>query len=244
MIAGMVTQAKLIRGVARWPGTLDAKFLPPKMRLEGNRLAGFAKAGDWPEVFMVLDDERDWVVPYQWRPGGKEWFTVLHQAAWHGAPDHIVDKLIKRGALRSLRDAKGRLPIDVACQQDHPQLIPKLKPPKPAVHPELLSQMNAPLNELIYGFGPDLVGESNPLGAKKPGDVLRKILRCPPVEILPELPRQRLWFPIPGTEAGFRVTLLQGFLEVVSWSAELKGFTLPTHVVTPTQILPVDSGFI
>jgi hypothetical protein len=52
----------------------------------GNRFVDFAKAGDWLEVFMMLENEKKHVVPYQWRPGGKSWFTVLHHAAWHGAP--------------------------------------------------------------------------------------------------------------------------------------------------------------
>lgn len=206
-------------------------------------MADFAKSGDWPEVFMVLDDEKDWVLPYQWRPGGKGWFTVLHQAAWHGAPDHIVDKLIKRGALRSLPDAKGRLPIDVACERGHPRLIPKLKPQKPTVDPQLLWEMNAPLKDLIYGFGSYLFDEYNPVGGHGNQARLSEILRCPPVEILPELLRQRVWLQLPGTDAGFRITLLQGFLEVIAWNAELRAFG-PTHVVTPDQTLPVDGGFI
>jgi hypothetical protein len=26
----------------------------------------------------------------RWRPGSPKWFTVLHQAAWHGAPASLV----------------------------------------------------------------------------------------------------------------------------------------------------------
>ena len=53
-----------------------------------------------------------------WRPGGTAWFTVLHQAAWHGAPTEVVAELIRRGALRSLTDSRGRTAHDVRLDRD------------------------------------------------------------------------------------------------------------------------------
>jgi hypothetical protein len=45
----------------------------------------------------------------------------------------------------------------------------------------------------------------------------RQVLRYPPVEILHEVPGQRLWFPVPGMYGGFDITLMEEFLDVQSW---------------------------
>lgn len=82
-----------------------------------HRFADAAKAGDWVTVFAMLDDQRTRVDINGVRPGGSARFTALHQAAWHGAPPEIVSKLIRHGAVRSLRDAKGRTPFDVLTER-------------------------------------------------------------------------------------------------------------------------------
>ena len=83
-----------------------------------HRLADAAKTGDWSTVFDLLDDPDQLVDINWWRPGGPAWFTVLHQAAWHGAPTEVAAELIRRGALRSLRDSRGRTAHDIRCQRD------------------------------------------------------------------------------------------------------------------------------
>ncbi|MBB2989661.1 ADP-ribosylglycohydrolase/protein-tyrosine phosphatase [Mycolicibacterium iranicum] len=82
-----------------------------------HRFADAAKAGDWVTVFAMLDDPRTRVDINGVRPGGSARFTALHQAAWHGAPAGIVAGLIRHGAVRSLRDAKGRTPFDVLVER-------------------------------------------------------------------------------------------------------------------------------
>ena len=83
-----------------------------------HRLADAAKVGDWSTVFDLLDDPDERVDINWWRPGGTAWFTVLHQAAWHGAPTDVAAELIRRGALRSLTDSRGRTAYDIRCQRD------------------------------------------------------------------------------------------------------------------------------
>jgi Ankyrin repeats (many copies) len=238
MMKGMTTKATIIRGVARWQGILKADILPGNEVTVGNRLADFAKNGDWPEVFMVLEDETDYVLPYQWRPGGKSWFTVLHQAAWHGASLQVVDKLIKRGALRSLQDAKRRTAFDVAMERGHSHLFKRLHPSQPPVDPFRLSQLDQRLAEFIYQ-SPFLVEMVDTGNFTAPPD-WSKLLRCPPVQILPELRQQRVWFPI-GVDWGFRVTLHQGFLEVIIWNT--KFHVSLAHIVTADDVILVDEGF-
>ena len=56
----------------------------------GARLADAAKVGDWKTEFELFDDPTERVDVNWWRPGGTAWFTVLHQAAWPGAPLEVV----------------------------------------------------------------------------------------------------------------------------------------------------------
>ena len=69
-----------------WNGVLDPSLLADDVVSAGHRLADAAKVGDWKTVFELLDDPTERVDVNWWRPGGTAWFTVLHQAAWHGAP--------------------------------------------------------------------------------------------------------------------------------------------------------------
>lgn len=113
---------QLMTKTVLWPGVLDVSLLPKTTVAAAHRLADAAKIGNWPMVMKLLDGEKV-LVPHQWRPGGKAWFTVLHQAAWRGAPPEVADTLIKRGALRSLRDAQGRTAFDVAAEHDQPYAL-------------------------------------------------------------------------------------------------------------------------
>ncbi|PRC48225.1 hypothetical protein C6A85_80925, partial [Mycobacterium sp. ITM-2017-0098] len=79
--------------------------------------ADAAEAGDWATVFAMLDDPRTRVDVNGVRPGGSARFTALHQAAWHAAPAEVVAELIRHGAARSLRDAKGRIPFDILIER-------------------------------------------------------------------------------------------------------------------------------
>ena len=93
-----------------WNGALDPSLLADDVVSAGHRLADAAKVGNWKTVFEMLDDPSEQVDVNSWRPGGSAWFTVLHQAAWHGAPTEVVGRLIRRGALRSQTDSRGRTP--------------------------------------------------------------------------------------------------------------------------------------
>ena len=182
----MTSYSEIIRGARPWQGVLDTSVMADDMVSAGHRLADAAKAGNWPAVMKVLDREWNWLVINQWRPGGTAWFTALHQAAWHGAPTEVVAELLDRGSLRSLRDSKGRTAFDVAAEHDRsPALRELLRPPRSPLTREQIRALDARLAELIDG---------RIHGRVYDGD-LRTVLRYPPVEILHELPGQRVWFP-------------------------------------------------
>ena len=229
----MTSYDEIIRGARPWQGVLDTSVMADDLVSAGHRLADAAKAGNWSAVMKVLDREWNWLVINQWRPGGTAWFTALHQAAWHGAPTEVVAELLGRGSLRSLRDSKGRTAFDVAAEHDRtPALRELLQPQRSPVTREQIRALDARLAELIDGRIQGRLYDGN----------LRTVLRYPPVEILDELPGQRVCFPMPA-KFGFHIQLLRGALEVKSWCGLAEG-SGQAHLVTPEGSVLVDQGFV
>ncbi len=71
----------------------------------------------------------------------------------------------------------------------------------------------------------------------------RTVLRYPPVEILHEVPGQRVWFPVPGMYGGFDITLRQDALDVKSW-CRVVGGSGQAHLITTAGAILVDEGFV
>jgi hypothetical protein len=233
-----------------WRGVLDPDQLSGDVISASHRLADAAKTGDWPAVFDLLDDPTKQVDLNWWRPGGTAWFTVLHQAAWHPAPTDVAAELIRHGALRSLRDSRGRTAYDIRCQKDLQANYPKgiaaqqrkslalreryLKPPPCPLAPADVRALDRHLAEVI---------DSCIRGVLYDGRDPQQVLRYPPVEILHELPGQRLWFPVPGMYGGFDITLVEDFLEVKSW-CRVVGGSGQAHLITREGANLVDQGFV
>ena len=207
-----------------WFGLLDPTPLRGEVVAASHRLADAAKMGNWPAVFDLLDNPEKIVEINWWRPGGPAWFTPLHQAAWHGAPAEVAGGLIRRGALRSLRDSRGRTAYDIRCQNglkgfNHPKGVAAqhgnslelraryLKPPPSPLPPATIRALDRHLAGVIDRRIRVLYDGRDP----------RQVLRYPPVEILHEVPGHRVWVPVPGMYGGFAITLVKDFLEVTSW---------------------------
>ena len=230
-----------------WRGILDPTPVRDEVVAASHRLADAAKVGDWSTVFDLLDDPHvdiNW-----WRPGGPAWFTVLHQAAWHGAATDVAAELIRRGALRSLRDSRGRAAHDIRCQRDlaanHPKGVAAqqrkslalreryLKPPPSPLAPATIRALERHLAAVIDG---------RIRGVLYDGRDPQQVLRYPPVEILHEVPGQRLCFPVPGMYGGFDITLMHDFLSVKSWS-RIVGGPGQEHLITTEGAILVAEGF-
>jgi hypothetical protein len=213
-----------------------------------HRLADAAKAGDWSTVFDLLDDPDLSVNINWWRPGGSAWFTVLHQAAWHGAPAGVAAELIRRGALRSLKDSRGRTAYDIRCQKDlaanHPKAVAAqqrksltlreryLRPPPSPLAPVTIRALDRHLADVI---------DNRIHGLPYDGRDPRHVLRYPPVEILHEVPGQRVWFLVPGVYGGFDITLVNDFLDVKSWCHVVEG-SVQEHLITTEGVIFVGGG--
>ncbi len=219
-----------------WPGVLDPALLKDEVVALNHRLADAAKAGRWPEVAELLGHH--WVDVNQWRLGGSSWFSPLHQAAWHGAPDTVVTSLLERGALRTLPARDGRTPYDVAAERGHEHLLDLLAPPATELTPERAAELDRGLATVIDGrlMLPEGIASSY-------SHPLHETLRYPPVTVLPGCPDGKLWFGVPGMYGGFSIQLLRGYLYVESW-IRVVGGSGQAHVITHEGVVLVEEGFV
>lgn len=215
-----------------WPGVLEPSLLSEDIITTGHKLADAAEAGDWPEMLDLLD-EMPAVSASQCRPGCPEWITPLHYAARHGAPEKVIGALIERGALRSLRDARGWTACDAAIETGRPTaLISQLAPSPSPLSAELIRRLDANLEWAIDGSiraAQLLEGHSD--------RELRRMLRYPPAAVLHEAPGRSVRFTIPGMPGWIRVTLRCGYLETVS------GVPAQVHVITHRGAVLAKEGF-
>lgn len=231
-----------------WRGVLDPALLQDDFVAASHRFADAARAGDWSVVLQMLNDPTQEIDVNWWRPGGTAWFTALHQAAWHGAPLNVVVSLIRRGALLSLTESRGRTAYDVfkdregelysagVVSVDAPSrtfLARCLKPPTPSLAPEEVQALDRHLAEVIDQRISGLFDGRNP----------REVLRYPSVGVLHEVPDQYVWFPVPGVYGGFDIRLQDDFLDVTSCCRIVSG-SGQEHVITTAGAILVNEGFV
>lgn len=223
-----------------WNGVLNPTLISDSAVAAAHQLADAAKAGDWATVFRLLDHKADSLEINWWRPGGTAWFTILHQAAWHGAPVKVAAELIRRGALRTTVDSRGRTPRDIlmdrhgatktAAVRPHRALAECLAPPPKRLASPTISALDQHLSEVIDG---------RIRGRLYDGRDPRELLRYPSAAVLHEAPNQQLWFPVPGFYGGFLITLRGDALDVRSWCRVVEG-SERTHLVTEYGTTLVD----
>ena len=129
-----------------------------------------------------------------------------------------MSELIELGALKSLKDAKGRTARDVALEQKRSDRLVEMLAPHPSpLGEQRVALFDRYLTEVIDGR----VREGE-LDEAYPDRDPRKVVRYPPVGVLHEAPGGSVWFPIPGMYGGFHITLRQGSSNPrvgVEWSA-------------------------
>lgn len=195
-------------------------------------LADAAKLYDWPKVFELLSRHEGWVNAS--RPGGKTQYAPLHQAAHAGAPIEILDRLIQMGAFRTLQNARGERPFDVAERTGHYQLREILEPKLLHFVPVgVLLKIQFHFHEVIHGrIDRELPNHS---------------LRLPELEPLLELDRPQMWFPVPGMYGGFsyhlETTGVDAKLVSESWCRVVSG-SGQRHEITTEGSELVDEGFV
>ena len=220
-----------------WDGTTQESTLGESVARARHALADAARRGDWPKVFRLFSRNKQWINAT--RPGGSAWYAPLHQAAWHGAPVAVVERLVGLGGWRTHRNARGERPLDVAERRGHRHLFEALAPIyKRHVPMRVLSKVQAHFHAVIRDRAEHLV--------------VKHQLRLPELEPLLELDERKLdqpgmWFPVLGMVGGFHYWLevdgIEPKLVSESW-CRVVGGSGQRHEVTSLGGRLVDVGFV
>ena len=215
-----------------WDGITRAESLSDEVVQRRGALSDAAKRHDWAVVLDLLAKNPDWINAT--RLGGTSLYTPLHQAAHGGAPADIVGRLIGLGAFRTLRNARGERPVDIAARQGHQHLMGALAPQlKHRVPLATLLKIQAHFHAVIRGSAENLIKEH--------------ALRLPELEALLELDRPQMWFPIPGMYGGFSYRLettgADALLISESWSRVVSG-SGQRHEITSAGSRLLEEGFV
>ncbi|KAK4455304.1 hypothetical protein QBC34DRAFT_432658 [Podospora aff. communis PSN243] len=128
-------------------------------------------------------------------------FNALHQAAWHGASQDVVQQLLDLGAWKLSRtlNPSDTTPArstayDIARSRDARHLLPLLNP---VIHRPLsnvaISNLQRNLHDLIKGI----------FTSRRFPEAHLECFRLPELEVLTEFERAVMWFPL-EPEKGFR----------------------------------------
>ncbi len=224
-----------------WDGLTQGRSCSADEAIARHALADAARDAEWTRVFEILTNYRKWWDPTRhgsWvnatRLDGSSWYAPLHQAAWHGAAVAVAERLIGLGAWRTLRNARGERPLDVANRRGNRRLLHVLAPEcKHDVPREDLSEIQAHFHAVIRVRAEHLVVEQR--------------LRLPELEPLLELDQPEMWFAVPGMAGGFHYWLRSECDEIQlvseSW-CRVVGGSGQRHKITPRGSRLVDEGFV
>jgi hypothetical protein len=211
-----------------WDGIVLRSDYKPDIVEAHDKLADAAKSGDWVTVWELLRTGIAGVNSV--RVGGKGMFSPLHQAAWRGEPADIVRRLLEFGAYRTLRNADGERPIDIAGRKGAYHLIDDLRP-RPAHELEdwvihgLEYRLHRHIRDRLTGMLPDVH------------------LRMPQIGPMIEETEPTMWFPVPGLYGGFSIALTgERVLTVKSWCRVVGGWA-ETWEITPASARAIEVGW-
>lgn len=224
-----------------WDGLTQARSCSAEEAIARHALADAARDAEWTRVFEILSNYRKWWDPTRhgsWvnatRLDGSSWYAPLHQAAWHGAAVAVAERLIGLGAWRTLRNARGERPLEIARRRGNRHLLHVLAPEyKQDIPHEDLSGIQAQFHAVIRGRAAHLVDEQR--------------LRLPQLEPLLELDKPEMWFTVPGMAGGFSYRLesegIHARLVSSSW-CRMAGGSGQRHEITSHGSRLVDEGFV
>lgn len=145
----------------------------------------------------------------------------------------VVAELLRRGAWRTLQDAQGQRPIDIARAHSFRHLESLLAPVFLTDVPAgALARIQARFHEVIRGRVDSLVREH--------------ALRLPELEVMLECPPQKFWFAVPGMYGGFSYWLEGSGPDIrlitESW-CRVEGGSGQRHEISPNTAVMVEAGF-
>lgn len=207
-----------------WDGITKPDTLEVYEATLRNELAAAAKRYEWPKVLSILQKWPQWANAT--RLGGKSLYTPLHQAAHAGASVEVVTNLLQLGAWRTLRNAHGDRPIDIAIAHGRLHLKDILQPVycqnvAPPVIAKLQDHFHLVIREVLQGLDRE------------------HSLRLPELEVMLEYRPRKFWFNVPGMFGGFSYWLshegVNATLQVNSW-CRLEGGAGNRHSITTASI--------
>jgi hypothetical protein len=215
-----------------WDGITRSETLHEDAARIRHALADAAKRDDWPCVFEILSEREDLVNTT--RPGGSSFDAPLHQAAHGGAAVEVVQRLVGLGGWRTLQNACGERPIDIAARQGHRHLFGVLTPEfKQQVPLGILLKVQSHFHGVIRGRVESLVKEH--------------ALRLPELEPLLEVDSPQFWFTVPGMYGGFgyrlEATGVEAKLMSESWCRVAEG-SGQRHEITSSGSQLIAEGFV
>jgi hypothetical protein len=215
-----------------WDGMTQPETINESVLQSRIDLASASKAGDWTKVLTVLESDSSLINVC--RPGGKSLFAPIHQAAYCGAPESVVQRLIDAGAWRTLQNFRGERAVDVAQRRGHAHLLQLLEPViKHPVPIGVLLKVQAIFHGVIRGRVDEFVQQHQ--------------LRLPELETLLELDAAEMWFPVPGMYGGFSYRLetfgVDATLIAESW-CRVAGGSGQRHQITSKCSQLVAEGFV
>lgn len=216
----------------KWDGIIRAEALNDWAIGSRTALANATKAYSWTRVFELLSENEELVNSS--RLDGKSLFAPLHQAANAGAPVEVVERLIEIGAWRTLQNARGERPVDVAERKGHQHLRDVLEPVLMHRVPlGVLLKIQAYFHEVIRGRIDKVLPNHG--------------LRLPELEPLLELDSPRIWFAVPGMYGGFSYQLESAGVEAKliseSW-CRVEGGSAQMHEITSMGGRLVGDGYV
>ena len=215
-----------------WDGITRPETLHEEAAQIRHALADAAKSYNWPRVFDLLSEHKELVNTT--RPGGSSLYAPLHQAAHGGAPVEVAQRLIGMLAWRTLQNARGERPVDVAERRGHRHLLGVLAPEhKHLVPVGVLLKIQSHFHAVIRGRIDRQLPDHG--------------LRLPELEPLLELDRPHMWFPVPGMYGGFSYRLESAGVEAKlvseSW-CRVVGGSGQRHEITSEGSRLVEEGFV
>ncbi|OXV11719.1 hypothetical protein Egran_00520 [Elaphomyces granulatus] len=230
--------------VPTWPGYVLREGRGDAYLVERDKLSNASYIGKWSLVSSSVDVGREY---------GEVWanavrlkdlmqadqislWTPLHQAAFLCAPVGVVQDLIKRGALRTLRtrwsdpifEYHDLTAVEIAQQMGFTQLYEALSPViRHPIPPTTLIRLQDQFHSIIRN---DLSNED-----------WARYLVLPDLNALTELEHPEMWFPLPfgGSEKrGYRYRLDNRELVVWKFSFEIGAPTI--FRVSESGISPID----
>lgn len=212
---------------SEWIAAHDRDEYKDDFLAAADAVADAARDGRWDALFTAL--ESSWMSassPNVWRPGGASGFTPLHQAAWHGAPVDVVERLVDLGAWRTLRATNTKRAVDVARDRGHDHLVDALTPSPVFEHPSPYT-LDGHLTGLIEA-------------RVRPALGLR--LRYPQSAVVHET-GDTIWCPVPGMYGGFSLEPDGDALMVSSW-IRVVGGSGQRHRIDTDGCHLIERGFV